>query len=338
MTRNNSKEYDNYLLEELEELKRRQDEKQTKEGNVKWTSTNGETTYFPEGITPIYRNENQKRVHKDYCEKVEGIKEFTNDKDFVHLIFQYGSEIFKEIGNKAPGAKGNLYIIRFIMLAVNTNYEGEITYLEEGKKKAKRIKKADLTKVWDVKDKKGINDTYNLLKDCGYIYEEDGYIMMNKDMVIKGDKTQQHINNMNRRNNCNYNFTRLFAENIQEIYYATESKHRKHLANLFRILPYVNFKFNVFCSNPTQENEDEVELLDWKDLAEIAGVDKSNLARFKKDLKQLVIGEQYTIGQFEIGGRPTIIINPNIYYGGKDIDAVKGIGNIFKMNLARKDK
>ena len=184
-----------------------------------------------------------------------------------------------------------------------------------------RVKKSSLKNIWDVSNRNSINETYNLLKECNYIYEtEEGYIMINEDIVIKGA-----IDNLEelKKENPRLTYTRVFVDNLKEMYRGTESKQRKHLANLFKILPYVNYKYNVFCANPTETDKKQLELLDWTDLAKICGYNTDNASRLKKDLMKLKIYGYDVIGQFETGSGKTIKVNPKVYYAGDDSEDVK---------------
>lgn len=318
--------FEEYMAEAQERIIRNAEE-QGKHKIVERNETTGEETthWVKAGTKGSYRSDEQKKHSREYYENIEGIKEYTDEQGaFVNLIFRYSPIIFKEIESKAPGSKGTLYVIRFIMLAVKTNYEGELT------NNRRRIKKSDLGKIWDVKDKKGINDTYNILKECGYIYEtEEGHLMINKDMVIKG--AMERMKDLQKEDGS-FTFTRLFVDNIEAMYYGTESKQRKQLANLFKILPYINYKYNVFCSNPTEEDEEKIEPLNWKQLAELCGCDKSNSSRLKKDLMNLNVNGQKVIGTFETGSGLSIVVNPKIYYSSNNLEAVRGIEALFRIN------
>lgn len=316
--------FEEYMAKHMERFKEKYEEEQKARGMVKWISEDGSESWWPEGETPVYRNEKQKENYKKHCKEIEGIKEFTDEQGaFVNLIFKYGSIIFKEIEDRAEGNKGNIHVIRFIMLAAKTNYEGELM------NNRKRIKKSDLSKIWDTTSKNSINDTYKILKDCGYISEsEEGYLMINKDMVIKG--AMDHMKVL-KKDDGSYTFKRLFVDNIEAMYQGTEPKQRKQLANLFKALPYINFKYNVFCSNPTEEDETKVETLNWKQLAELCGCDKSHSAKFKKDLMSLTINGQNVIGTFETKSGISIIVNPIIYYGGNNIEDVNGLQALFRI-------
>jgi hypothetical protein len=120
------------------------------------------------------------------------------------------------------------------------------------------------------------------------------------------------------------------------MYQNTESKQRKQLANLFKALPYINFKYNVFCENPTETDETKIKLLTWTDLARLCGYEeKKNIAKFKKDLMSLKICGCDVMGEFTRSSGKTIIVNPKVYYGGDDTNDVKYLYTLFNMNPAK---
>lgn len=270
--------------------------------------------------------EDQRESYKHKLELIKEIKEFIeeNEGSYVHLLFRYGAPIFRELEEKAPGSKCNTHVIRFMMLTTCLTFGGKL--FDSNKNE---VKKSSLKKIWDTTSKNSINDTYNLLKECGYIYEtEEGYIMINEELVIKGA-----IENFEelRKQDHSFTYTRVFIDNLREMYLNTEPKQRKQLANLFKILPYINFKYNVFCTNPTEIDKKELDLLDWADLAKLCGYDKSQVARFKKDLMNLKIFGYDVIGEFNRSSGMTIIVNPKVHYGGDDTNDVRYLYDLFDM-------
>lgn len=268
-----------------------------------------------------------RNANKHHQKLVEEIKDAIAEDEgaFFHLIYKYGTVIFKELEEKVSDNKNNIHIIRFMMLAARMTFGGKL--FDDNKN---RIKKSSLKNIWDVANRNSINESYNLLKECGYIYEtEEGYIMINEEIIIKGAITD-FINEL-RKEDGRYTYTRVFVDNLKAMYYGTESKQRKQLANLFKALPYINFKYNIFCSNPTETDEDKVEPLNWTDLARLCGYEeKKHVTRFKKDLTSLGIYDRSVIGQFETrAGNKVIVVNPKVYYGGNDLNDVKDLQRLF---------
>ncbi len=267
-----------------------------------------------------------------------------NEGSFVHLMYKYGYPLMDTLQAKCKGNKANIHMIRFIQLATYSTFGGKL-FDDDGN----RIKKSSLSKIWDTKSRNSINETYNLLLECGYIYEEveivdkrqckysdkeingtkkEGYIMISEELIIKGA-----IEDFKRlkKGDENLTYTRIFSKNVQDMYMGTEPKARKQLANLFKVLPYINFKHNIFCANPTETDKDKLELYTWTDLARICGYDETNITKFKKELWKLKIYGFNTIGQFSSGDSYYICVNPKVYYGGDNKDDVDFLYKSFEM-------
>lgn len=277
-------------------------------------------------VVEIKKPLNEKQKYK--INQIKDIKEHieANEGNYIHNIYKYCYPYLVELQLLDKGNKNNIHIIRFITLATFLCKDGYIRY------NSRKIKKSSLMKIWDTSSRNSRNKTYDKLKEINYIYEDkEGYIMVNDKVMVNG-KIEEFKNIKKADNNTTY--TRLFSKNIQDMYYSCDDKKRKLLANLFKILPFVSFKHNVFCSNPQQVNEKELELLNWTDLARICGYeDKKNITKFKRDMLNLEIYEDIsTLGMF-IGAnaRQCICINPKIYYGGNDIEEVRHLYAMFKL-------
>lgn len=270
--------------------------------------------------------EEQRNSYKQHEESVEAIKEAIAEDEgaFIHLIYKYGTVIFRELEEKVPGNKNNIHVIRFMMLATCLTFGGNL--FDSNKH---RVKKSSLKRIWDVQNRNSINETYDLLMECGYIYEtEEGYIMLNEEIVVKG-AMKDFIKELQLEDG-RYTYTRVFIDNVKEMYYGTEPKQRKQLANLFKALPYIHYKYNVFCTNPTEADAEKVEVLTWTDLARLCGYDdKKQVARFKKDLINLNISNHGVIGEFTRSSVKIICVNPKVYYGSHDVKYVQDLQRLF---------
>lgn len=271
-------------------------------------------------------NEKQVRAIKKKTENKVTISEHIeqNEGSFVHFIYKYGKPIMESLELKCGGNKANIHIIRFIQLATYSTFGGKLFDSNRN-----RIKRSSLKTIWDTSSKNSIKETYDLLMECGYIYEtEEGYIMISDDLIVKGA-----IDDFKKlkKDDKDLTYTRLFSKNIQSLYEGTEPKARKQLANLFKILPYINFKHNILCANPTETDKNKLELLNWSDVARICGYDETNITKFKRELWKLKIYGYNTIGQFSSGNSYYICVNPKLYYSGDNIEDVDFLYKSFEM-------
>lgn len=269
-------------------------------------------------------NEKQREAYKKKIEKENAMKEHIQKNeggDFVHLLFKYNESIFKKLEKRCGGNKANIHIIRFILLIMHLNFNNNL-YDDD----RNRIKKGNLGKIWDTKNnRKSVYETFNILKEEGFIYEtEEGYIMINKEIAQKGKVIKAD----------DIAFTRLISKNIKEMYMNTDAKSRKQLANLFRIIPFINFKHNILCENPTEIDYEKIIPLTWSDLARMCDYDeKKQLARFKKDLFNITVDGYDAIGEFKSKNVYKIVINPKVYYGGNNIEDVQSLYALFHQPI-----
>lgn len=278
-------------------------------------------------------NENQRAAYLRKMKKENAMKEhieLNEGGDYVHFVYRYMCPAFQKIEEKYGGNKANIHIIRFIQLATHVSF-GNNMY----KSHNNRMKKSSLKEIWDVTNRSSIKETYEILKELDYIKEtKEGYIMINEAIIKKGD--MEHFKKIKKEDFSN-TYTRLFSENIQQLYLGTEPKARKQLANLFKILPYVNYRYNTFCENPTEQDINKIIPMTWTDLARICGYEeKKNIAKFKKDLFKLKIYNYNIIGEFKTDNGYEILVNPKIYYSGDDIKDVEYLYSLFKMTLNTK--
>ena len=247
-----------------------------------------------------------------------------NEGNYFHLIYKYSYPIMVELQSKCEGTNANIHIMRFMILGTHMTFGGKL--FDDNRNE---IKKSSLSKIWDVKNRQSINETYNLLMECEYIYEtKEGNIMINDELVKKG--AVQDFNKL-KKHDKDLTYTRVFSENILAMYNGANKTQRKLLGNLFKILPFINFKYNVFCTNPTETDEDKVNPMSWKELAELCGYDSSHVSRFKRDMYKLKIFGHLTIGQFENDNGQLIVVNPRVYYAGNNVENVKYLYAMFKM-------
>ncbi len=279
------------------------------------------------------KQEDRNKKFKDKVNSIESIKDFiqSNEGSYYHLIYKYGYPIMDKLQTKYNGNKSNIHIIRFIQLANHVTFGGKL--FDENRNK---IKKSSLKNIWKVDNRNSINETYDILKECGYIYEtEEGYIMINENIIVKG--AIEEFKKLHKDDE-NLTYTRIFTNNLKDLYEGTKPTQRKQLANLFKILPFINFTHNIFCDNPKEKDKNKLQLLNWTDLARLCGENEKNVTRFKRELFKLKIYNYNVIGEFKTGDNYYIVVNPKIYYGGNDVDNVQFLYKSFEICENNKSK
>jgi len=115
-----------------------------------------------------------------------------------------------------------------------------------------------------------------------------------------------------------------FTQNIRKAY--KENK-PEDLGLIYRMLPFVNVRFNTLCHNPDERIVDAVRPLKAKELADVCGISPATLSR---RFRGWTFNERYILAKVSIGKRTQFMFNPFIINRGKDRsdDIAKGIFDI----------
>ena len=277
-------------------------------------------TFIPqeEYEAKLQNKKNQSDALIEKNKKTNTMREYLQDNEFgryFHMIYKYNQPMFEKLRKTVPKSKVKITMVRFTTLVAYISLYG-------------KVKKSMLTEVWATENRNGINETYKFLLECGFIEEtEDGFITINEN--IAREKIKDYIKELHKEDKS-YTYTRVFCESILKLYKEIESRKRQQLSNLYAILPYINFKYNRLCKNPTETDKHKLEYLGWSDLCEICGYDKSNFHKLRKDLMKLKINGQYILMDTIRGENiNVIIVNPHIYYAGDNVNELKAIIDLF---------
>lgn len=178
-------------------------------------------------------------------------------------------------------------------------------------------------------NKKVFKTFYNKLIKNNILIEKDNYLFVNKDFSfygsIKGNK---------------YDIIRLYKKNVRLLYNNMSSKEYKRLAILYLLIPFINIKYNIVCSNPLEEDKNKVQPLTIEQLSEYFDYNLKSfisLIDFLEDLK-----DKDNIPIIKALNNPknkkdrSIVINPRVIYAGNDYRDVEYLCALF--NKTESDK
>lgn len=224
-----------------------------------------------------------------------------NQSEFQkRLLDTYGSFYFNFY--KRLSIEGQ-FLFRFIYLCSFMNYNN---YLSNGRRLLRESDLQDMlllgkSEYYKTKD-------YLLEKDLISI-DADGLISINSKYCKKGKINKTKV----------VEVIRMFNNSIQELYQKALPREHKKLAILLDILPYINYKYNIICYNPTEENIELIKPIKMPDLCEMLGYDRSNSSRIKKQLFSLRVNGEKVIGLWQVENADALLVNPRVYYkGGED--------------------
>lgn len=182
-------------------------------------------------------------------------------------------------------------------------------------------KEKDLRDIFDNLKK---NDFFNTKR---YMLENDLISLDEKKNIIINSKYCKR-GKINKTKSIEV--IRVFDNAIKELYEKSKPNEHKKLALLIKILPYISFKFNILCKNPSCEIITEVERFkSMSELCELVGYDKLHSTRLKNDLFKLRVNGELVIGIFETDYGKTILVNPLVYYKGTRLEDMQGLIDIF---------
>lgn len=257
------------------------------------------------------------QTQKEFIEEKADFREFlkVNQGDYTHAIYQYGTEYLGEISN--------LDLVRLCILATYSSSSGKCY-----DKNRNEVKKSTLPQIWDV-DRKNIVTTYsNLLKAKAIFLDERDNIVINTNIFKYGKMEEINMENQT--------YTRMFNEKLLGLYHNTSKKGRKQIGMMIRLLPYINYKYNVLCKNPDTHIKEEILPLTWMDICDILGQDAdATVTRTKNSLMKLKVDGFSVVGQFTTGEGYHLVINPKVYYSGNNLADIKHLYTMFNMPVAK---
>lgn len=180
---------------------------------------------------------------------------------------------------------------------------------------SKPMSKADVKEILGVGDK----TFYQFWDECvtaqAIIETEEG-IFLPKKLVRFCDSS--------KINKSKVRMIKVFKHAVRYMYENTDERSKKSLTNLYRLIPFINLKYNVLCANPFEQDKSNIRPLTAADICEKLGLERKYHERVVKALKKLsfvdmqgdlrsVISYRWDMKNKE--ERYWIKINPQFYSG-----------------------
>lgn len=129
-----------------------------------------------------------------------------------------------------------------------------------------------LTKQW-------FNDFWDNLMKTGVITEQENGKLVVCDRFRRGK--------LGARAKKDMSAMKIFDNCVRYLYENTTTKSHRYLAYLYRLIPYINASYNVFCSNPEETDRSKIKWLTAREMCTILGLDESNETRVVNTLFKL---------------------------------------------------
>ena len=240
--------------------------------------------------------------------------------NFIFFLYNSLDEIKKVLSNAD--------LCKYIYLATYTKKDGYLI-LDNNKTYIDKKKMQELLLV----TKANFNKFYNNVIKNNLLIEEE-----------KSKKYKINLNIFWRGYEKDYkkltgnkleDFTRLYIDATRELY-KLNYKQSKKLAVAYKLIPYVNWKYNVLCSNVKEIDTSKINPLTIKDVMNIVGYDKSHMAKFKQDFYGIKFYDYIlfkTIQDNPDYTSSTIVVNPLFDYRNKEVKEIEGLFVIFNIRV-----
>lgn len=255
----------------------------------------------------------QRRKHFEKNNQINS--NYKNQKKFLWLVYKEHEGIIERM---KPAA-----VSRIIYLSTFIDYEGKLI-----NNNGKLMTKQDIMKQMNLK-KQSFFDFFKEITENKVVIDKNNYYEINKEYFYKGT-----INPLNLKDGSIV--TRIYISAVRELYLKASTSSHKHMGYIFKLIPYINREYNVVCSNPFETDVKKIKPLTLNEVCDILHYDKNNakrlIAEFSSSKFQIKDSDKFkgllmyisTCGVFD--GNTYMVVNPQIYYGGKNIENIAILG------------
>lgn len=189
------------------------------------------------------------------------------------------------------------YLTRFVYLCCFLDFDD--SRVKWGKSNNKNATIKDLEEILGLSERE-CRKTKNALIEKGLMtINEDKTIEINEEYAFKGKGKKDMKGSV-----------KMFDNGFKEIYENATPKEHKRLGILIKLLPTVNYDWNMLCANPEETEEDKIIPLTLKDICAIVGYSENQKSRLKKDLLKIEVNGKAVICIHNIKDKDVISINP----------------------------
>lgn len=263
---------------------------------------------LPAGTT--YETPEQKRVRREIVESRGTQKFFIRSEcgKFFWSLYYPDEDYFSDISDST--------LSRLIYLMTYLSYDKDYLVIRDDICAPYRpMLKEDVKRVIRLSERR-FEDFWTELMATKVITEQSDGKLVVCDQFQRGKLVKKKIQDMSA--------IKIFDSCVRYLYENTTSKSRRYLAYLYRLIPYINATYNVFCSNPEETRRNKIDCMTAKEMCWILGLDESHETR--------IINMLFKISFVDINGddrsvitrvqnhkngenRNFIVINPQFYQG-----------------------
>ena len=271
-----------------------------------------------------YRTKAQDEAYKAIKGDLEAKEAFlsSNTNAFIWLIYAPINKLFPNLTNAE--------IARLVYLATYLDFDSD--FLMKNVTKKTKLTVEDLPKTLNI-CKRSVDYLISKLSSLDIIKIENNNIKINKEIFSKGSIDYKHL-----KTESNKEVIRLYKYIIRKLYNNCSPKQHKKLAYIFKLVPWINKRYNVVCSNIYEEEIDEVQVLSLSEICDILDYEQCNIYKLFKNLNSVTINDEkifcyMTTDELK---NATIYINPRVYYAGSNSEVIDWLRKVFRNDGAKR--
>lgn len=259
---------------------------------------------------------------KEYAEKDKLSKEFKDlQQEYLGSFIFYMFKDMQSLQNILTDAD----LVKFIYIGSYIKNNGalmmdnNITYIDKKK----------LRHLLQVSDKP-FKQFYDKLIENKLLLEKDNNLYINLNFFWRGKENTYK----NFTGNKLKDYSRVYIKTIRQLYDNMPKNNHKRIAMVYKLLPYVNWKYNVLCKNIDETEKSNIDVLTIGDVVDLLSYDKTHITRFKKDFYSLKYNNYniFVSIQHEPNYLQSIIlVNPLLFYRGNDIKELEYLITLFSL-------
>lgn len=218
-----------------------------------------------------YTTVKQHEVQLDYIANKSRNSKFEQYGTFVWFVYNPLDKIFPELNNAE--------IARLIFLATYVDYE--TNYLCSSKENYLNTEK--ISKLLHICYKKTQLFLSKLIK-LEILEKDKRKYKMNPKIFYKGQI----------KNNCGADkeTIRIYIKFIRTLFNTCTPRQHIKLAYFYKLILYINRKYNVVCSNIFKTDAKEIDILTLKEICDILDYNNGNIYRLLADLSKIIYGDE----------------------------------------------
>lgn len=248
--------------------------------------------------------------------------------DFYWTLFDSRKEYYPEVSDSV--------LAKIVYLITYMDYNNNLLMVQDSPTSVKRpMLKKDVAKIIRLHRCKFSRFWSELMATKIITEEPDGKLRVCA-RFCKGNLAKKNMAAM-----------KIFTHAVRYMYENIDVRTHQYIAYLFRLIPYINLRHNVFCKNPLAADLAEAELLTAKDMCHILGIDETNQSRFVKTLFKLSFvdkgGNERSVVRLVIDRKNTeartfVLINPQFYSACMSKSDMLGVLDEFTIKGKRGDE